>query len=226
MDKVIDVDKLLLELKSIDENMGIYPAAVESYNQEKSYKERDGFKNGWNACVFSYGSKLNNAIESASEGLSSSEKLFFYDYSGEYDTFMYDQEGGWSVFLNDTWEYACADGEEIQKDQYNEVAKWYRNFGHAGVLYWVYLQRKYLPEITETRVLVETIHDLVAEIPILKVKEKALGYIEYLLTNIIDTNKRDYKDISVSLLEKYNTVYGCCPLSWMELLKLVKEKVI
>lgn len=32
-------------------DMGIYPAAVSGYNDERDYKERDGYKNGWNAAV-------------------------------------------------------------------------------------------------------------------------------------------------------------------------------
>ena len=46
MEKNIDIDKLLLELKAIPRDIGIYPAAVKGYGEEADYEQRDGYKNG------------------------------------------------------------------------------------------------------------------------------------------------------------------------------------
>jgi hypothetical protein len=218
MDKKIDTDKLLLELKSISDNIGIYPAAVESQDKEKSYKERDGFKNGWNACVDECIAKVDAAVENASTELSSAEKLFLAD--NEY-TFWYSQESGWYVALNDTWYYACSDGEDIPKDKYNEVAKWYRKYGNAGALYWVYLQRGFLPTIPSSRREVEAIIEVEKE----DLQAKKKRYRDYLTWefNDIEDKKRDYCDIAHEVLDSCNKQYGPCPMSWDEVRYFIKD---
>lgn len=137
-----DLKKFLIELEFISDNMGIYPAAMKGCGEEHDYEQRDGYKNGWNACVMEYGSKISAAVYSAQEKWSEEEHLFAADTSAFHK--MGDQ---WGVFLNDTWYYACADWEPIPKEKYNEVAKWYKDWGWGGLLYWVYLQRKHEPQV-------------------------------------------------------------------------------
>ncbi|MDX2059966.1 MAG: hypothetical protein SFV24_19305 [Gemmatimonadales bacterium] len=53
-----DCEKYHAALRAIldtDDDMGIYPAAVIGAGAELDYKQRDGFKNGWNAAVMEYG---------------------------------------------------------------------------------------------------------------------------------------------------------------------------
>lgn len=53
----LDVHRRAVEaLKAADLDMGIYPAAVRGWG-EQDYEQRDGFKNGWNACITEYGHK-------------------------------------------------------------------------------------------------------------------------------------------------------------------------
>lgn len=219
----IDIDKLILELKAIDSNMGLYPAALKGHSEEKDYEQRDGFKNGWNACVCEYGRKLNHAIEVSTESANNTDKLFLAD--GE-NTFYYGSESGWNVFLNDTWYYACGDLEEIPKEKENEVAKWYRDYGSIGVLYWVYLQRKHLPDIVSVKKRIEVVYNLEHETTLEEERIKSMGYIDYLLEHvvIIDKTKSVY-DISRLVIDKYNQVYGCCPFSWHEFVELIKKKL-
>src|SRR3990172_3779658 len=103
----INIGLLIRLLDCLDDNIGIYPAAIEGMGKEKDYKERDGFKNGWNTCVTEYGRAYRAAIDKATDGWSENENLM--SAAGEY-TFNYDGQN-WSIFLNDTWYYACSDGE-------------------------------------------------------------------------------------------------------------------
>ena len=157
-----DADKLIAEIRAIDTNMGVYPAAIQGQGAE-CYKQRDGFKNGWNACVMEYGVKVSEAIERADTPWLEAERIFAA--AGEY-AFLF-LANKWGVFLNDTWYYASADWEEVKPEQYDEVVKWYRRFGEAGLLYWVYLQRQHLPQIPHVKRTVEAI------IALLKADEEA-----------------------------------------------------
>jgi hypothetical protein len=152
-----DAEKLVEALRSIQVNMGIYPAAVQGCG-EHDYEQRDGYKNGWNACIMEYGVKLDKAIFDASEPWSTPERLFSAD---DGYTFRFNSEEGWLVSLGDTWYYACADDEPIPPAAYNEVLNWYHDYGRAGVLYWVYLQRKEMPRVPRAAKLVRAIEVLV-----------------------------------------------------------------
>ena len=40
-------------------DMDIYPAEIKGYNDERDYEQRDGFKNGWNAAVIEFCTKVS-----------------------------------------------------------------------------------------------------------------------------------------------------------------------
>lgn len=44
---------------------------------------------------------------------------------------------GFWINLNDTFGWACADGEEVTHDDVIEVARLFRDYGRCGLLYWV-----------------------------------------------------------------------------------------
>ena len=140
-------EQILFELTSMSDNIGIYPAAI--IEKDKT-TNRSEFQSGWNACVMNYGRKIDE-IFNDDESWATSEKLFAA--SGGY--FLYDD--GWYVNLNDTWYYACADCEQINKNDYDIVADWFKKFGDAGVLYWVYTKRGNFPEIPKYKKLIELI---------------------------------------------------------------------
>ncbi len=151
-------EKLVQELLAVSSDMGIYPAAVKGLGDERDYEQRDGYKNGWNACVMEYGQKISDVLRKAGEPWSEPERLFAA--SGEYYIFVREDDG-WSVFLNDTWYYACADGEEIPPCEYEKVADLFRRFGEAGVLYWVYKRRGHLPQIPRYRRRIEAVDSVI-----------------------------------------------------------------
>ncbi len=142
-DKCLKCIKLEAVIEAVDSNMGIYPQAMSGYNDERDYKERDGFKNGWNACVIEYGKQFRKAIVEA-QIVTETDAVFLTSSLFHY------QEGEWCVFLNDTWYYASADAEEIPKDKEKEVADLFQKHGEDGVLYWVYKQRGHYPSIPST----------------------------------------------------------------------------
>lgn len=118
-------DEILFEINSMLD-MGIYPKAVQSQDKEQSYQERDGFKNGWNACVMECIPKIKEKLGLYESPWTEPEKLFIAADDG---CFYYND--GWHIFLNDTWYWACSDCEEIPKDKYEEVADLFRAFGRA-----------------------------------------------------------------------------------------------
>jgi len=154
-----DYEKLIQELEAVSSDMGIYPQAMKGFGDERDYEQRDGYKNGWNACVMEYGQKISEVLRKAGEPWSEPERLFAA--SGEYYIFVREDDG-WSVFLNDTWYYACADLEPIPPCDYEKVADLFRRFGEAGVHYWVSVQRGYDPQIPRYERRVKAVRDLIA----------------------------------------------------------------
>jgi hypothetical protein len=221
------LEQTLFELNSIPEHIGVYPAAVKAQNEEQSYEQRDGFKNGWNACIMEYGAKIDYVLDEAGEPWLDDEKLLAA--AGKY-TFMFDaqckndENSGWYVFLNDTWYYACGDGEDIPKDEIKNVAKWYRNYGEAGALYWVYLQRGHLPTIPFAKRQVEAVQSL-EDAEIQERKDRVPWRITWLLRDIENKDAKSPVDIARDTLDVYNKYYGPCPLSWDEFRNLVEAKV-
>jgi hypothetical protein len=59
------VQARLVALQRIDADIGVYPAAVTGYNDQRDYAERDAYKNGWNAAVMEYGAALRNEVSAA-----------------------------------------------------------------------------------------------------------------------------------------------------------------
>ena len=135
-------EQLISELKSIPSGIGMYPAAVVAQDGTE-YDKRNEFQNGWNSAVMEYGNKIDDAIFRADKEVDKDEMLFMAD---EY-TFRKHEDGSWYVSLSDTWYYASADGENIAPEEKKTVAQWYRKFGRAGALYWVFTKRGHMPQI-------------------------------------------------------------------------------
>lgn len=130
-------DKMTALLQQIEHgtDMGIYPAAVKCYNDERDYEQRDGFKNGWNACVIEYGRAIDAAVERAKEGVSEDLQMLLAADVGSL------HNGVLELNMNDTWMWACSDGEEVPEEEIPEVARLFKWYGHCGLLYWVSRKR-------------------------------------------------------------------------------------
>jgi len=65
--------------------------------------------------------------------------VFFNDYSEEDDTDEdkeYNKKMMQTLNMNDTWAWACADGEYVPDDKLPEVARLFWYYGQSGLLYW------------------------------------------------------------------------------------------
>ena len=60
-------------------------------------------------------------------------RVFFYN--DDHD----DEDSKWpqTLNMNDTWAWACSDGQYVTNKQLPEVAGLFWKYGNAGILYWV-----------------------------------------------------------------------------------------
>lgn len=122
---------LVLALRDVGSDIGLYPAALKGMNDERDYAQRDGYKNGFNAGVMEYGGAVEKVIEQATAGLS--EDLVMLLAS---DILSMGQDGKLLVNFNDTWGWALAWHETVEPQEVPEVARLFRAWGWAGLLYW------------------------------------------------------------------------------------------
>src|ERR1051325_22908 len=125
---------LVYDMQNVSSDMGIYPAAVKGYHDERDYTQRDGYKNGWNAAVLEYGRAL---AEAAARAATANEDLLFL-LAGDVGWLL---KGRLYLNMNDTWGWAIADSEPVPDDKLHEVARLFGEYGRAGLLYWVSEQR-------------------------------------------------------------------------------------
>jgi hypothetical protein len=167
-------EALIHEIDGVSEDMGVYPAAIKGYNDERDYEQRDGFKNGWNAAVMEYGQKFGEAVSRASKGM-------------DEDTILLLNSGhviktGDELLLvqNDTWGWAYAYCRPVKPEQVKEVARLFRSYGLPGLLYWETQQ----PD-GETQSEFKDVNRFVAFV---KAEEE-------LRERVPDSNKRAYMDL-------------------------------
>lgn len=123
---------LVRELEDIDTDYGIYPAAVKGCGEERDYEQRDGFKNGWNAAIMQYGQSFGKIVARASECVQDSDLQMLINANVGWLN-----DGKLSLNMNDTWAWACASVEPVPPEEVKEVARLFRSYGFAGLLYWV-----------------------------------------------------------------------------------------
>ncbi len=126
---------LVKALQDVDSDIGIYPRAIQGQGEE-CYEQRDGYKNGWNACLMEYGQAFDKVIEDASKGLSDDMEMLLCA-----DVGWLNHDGLFVLNMNDTWAWALADAETVPADELPEVSRLFRTFGYAGLLYWVTTKR-------------------------------------------------------------------------------------
>jgi hypothetical protein len=127
---------LLKKLEGLDSNIKIYPAAVRGMGEESDYKQRDGFKNGWNAAILNYGEKFAEIVHDAQDEISDDLNLLM-----SADLGWLQEDGSLEINLNDTWYWACSDCEVVSPQEMKAVARLFNKYGFAGILYWVYKKR-------------------------------------------------------------------------------------
>lgn len=149
-------DELVSKVAGALNSIGVYPMGGEEPVTEEM-KKSAAYRHGVNAGT-------TEVIESVHDIIYSEYEVREYER-----VMMADEEWSfilmgdvWHVFLNDTWYYASADWEPLATNEYEDVVGWYRRFGNAGVLYWVWKnKRDHMPTIPIYRKQVEAIRDLV-----------------------------------------------------------------
>lgn len=149
-------EQLYRKLEALSGNVSVY--MMGGYTRRENVEETPEYRFGFNDGQSEIIDGVFDLLRSAEEDISPEETVF---YSDDEWTFLR-VEGKWHVRLNDTWYYSCGDWEEIEPEEYKEVVRWYRLYGRAGVLYWVWKnKRDHLPTIPEYRKQVEAISGLV-----------------------------------------------------------------
>lgn len=141
----MDNDKKLIALinaiNSVMDEIGIHPKSVIKNGVEVL---RTQYGEGWNDCKIRHTDLLCNALDSV-------EKSHF---NADLQLLLL-AEVGWIIngelFLNmnDVFYYACADAEKVPEDKIKEVAALFRQFGFAGLTFWVSQKRNELPKINK-----------------------------------------------------------------------------
>lgn len=114
-----------------DEGLGIYPMGHLSEEQRESFKRCDAYKCGWDDAAIANAVRMAEILKAAEDGLSQNVTMLLnsgYAFTGD--------GGKLSLNMNDTWGWALAWCPEIPDDQVKEVARLFRAYGNAGLLYW------------------------------------------------------------------------------------------
>jgi len=167
-------DALIEAVRSIDNHMGIYPQAVQGFNNEKDYKERDGFKNGWNAAIMEYGKAITDLGFRCEKSMSDDLQMLVSADVGEL------QEGVLYLNMNDTWGWATGWSEEVREEEIPIVARLFRKYGQCGLYYWM---------TTKNPGLKSEFHDINRMVEFVSNEEK-------IIAEEPDGTKRAYKKVS------------------------------
>lgn len=143
--------EMKLAVKAVSDvlmEMGIYPKAVIEGGVEK---KRTEWQDGWNAAVMKLSGEIKTQLEKLEGGISDDLALLMITDVGwlEGDQFK--------LNMNDTFWFACADCEMVNKEDIPKVASLFRNFGYKGLTYWVAEKRGYDPEILSYKEEVEEV---------------------------------------------------------------------
>ena len=140
-------------VSDVIETIGIHPASVtKNYGiPEEETIPRVTWKDGWNACMMEMSEKVWDQLEELRKGIDENFALLALIDAGWY-------EGDKFVLnINDTFHYACADAETVDKEQAKEIVRLFKKHGFKGIDYWVATQRGYDPKVPHYKERVETV---------------------------------------------------------------------
>lgn len=121
-------------------------------------------------------------IESAREFLQKAD-LFFGSPDDEDEEW---REMAQTLNLNDTWGWACADGEDVSDEDLPRVAELFWRYGRCGVLYWVSERRNQCRS---------EFHDVNREIDFVRHEER-------IRSEFPNSSKRAYAKVSYTIGEQ------------------------
>lgn len=115
---------------------GVYPMGYLTREQREAIQttRSDEYKCGWNDRSLDQFNRDKTLLKYAESGLSDDVRCLLA--SGH----AWWSDGKIALNMNDTWAWACSDIPEVSADQVGEVARLFRTYGFAGLMYWYTLQ--------------------------------------------------------------------------------------
>ena len=116
---------------------GVYPMGHLSADQKASIKAAasDEYKVGWNDRSMAEYEREKSLMRLAESGIDDDLRLLLASGCA-----FGRPGGGVTLNMNDTWAWACSDLPEVPADQVGQVARLFRKYGFAGLMYWYTLQ--------------------------------------------------------------------------------------
>lgn len=136
------IDALLLN--AFLDSQGIYPQTI--IDKDGNRKERTTWQDGWNAChiqirnnVCVYDKWLENLSPQEQEDCTELLVQDIIKLSVRNNLVQI-----W-LLMNDIFEFACADGEDISPNDFGNILAIYRRYGWDGLVAWVVIKRNTQP---------------------------------------------------------------------------------
>jgi len=136
------IDGLLSEIAQSD--IGIFPEAI--LGGPHAYKERNNYQDGWNDCYKEHMTKSLKFYQFYTS-LDEENKLAFENLllEEEIQLNLRDEKIIPWVMVSDTFEYACADGEDVDIKDLPLLWHLYEKFTNTGIVAWIAQKRGYEP---------------------------------------------------------------------------------
>jgi hypothetical protein len=132
-------------LEQAIDSLGIYPKA---HVDEKGVRtERTERQEGWNEAIITIRKNhilIKKWYEEIPEEHQEIVKLFL-EQDIAFISFNENRTVSFNLLMNDTFCYACADGEEVTINELSVVKEMYQTFGSSGLTAWVAIKRNEEP---------------------------------------------------------------------------------
>ncbi len=177
----------LIRILNRDSGLGVYPLGHMKHEERDKAKTTDEYKCGWDDAVLATTKKLTEIteiLETAEKGVD--EDLALLLAADGY--VFYSEENELMLNMNDTWAWALSWCPIVPPDQIPEVARLFRTYGNAGLMYWHSCQENNMRSEFEDN-------------------NRAIDFIrheEKIRKNEPDHNKRAYLKIKYTLGEEIN----------------------
>lgn len=123
----------LVQQLRADGGQGIFPQGHLTDQQREDFKNEhnDAYQTGWNDAVLERVLQVGRIVKHAEDGLSDDLTMLLTS-----DCCFLSDEGELQLNMNDTWGWALAWCPTVPADEVKEVARLFRLYGNAGLMYW------------------------------------------------------------------------------------------
>ena len=121
----------LVTIINSDEGQSIYPCGHLTEEDRQAFKGADAYKCGWNDAIIDDATMSKKILARAKD---LNDDLLLLLTSGE--CFYNAESQTISINMNDTWAWALSWIPEVPHEEVKEVARLFRTYGRAGLMYW------------------------------------------------------------------------------------------